>query len=182
MKYLKWIPIILLFWISNGIAQPAANTPQELIEHHKTLYDNLTQELKSTVESYNTKLRELKQSFQFDASLLHADSINHAIEPGEIDFPLPFDENDVLLIIDRLKMRNNSVNQINYILSNDQSYLSSLNEAFNAKQKQYDESLKAAEKRFKETESWGNKRFWRGLGYGLLSGAVIGFVVGGVVF
>ena len=66
MKYLKWIPIILLFWISNGIAQPAANTPQELIEHHKTLYDNLTQELKSTVESYNTKLRELKQSFQFD--------------------------------------------------------------------------------------------------------------------
>ena len=153
MKLTSFLFIFILFISSTQLFSQTDPSIQEIIEQQKSLYNKLTQDLSITIDSCNTALLNFKNLYNFEVSLLTTDSINKTLAPGEIDFPLPFDTNDLLLILDRLKMRNNSINQVVKIVADETSYLKTASKTFNAKDKLHAESLEAAEKRFQKTET-----------------------------
>ena len=182
MKNLKTAILLIFFlWIGQLAAQPNDSNIHDIINTQKQLYEKLTTVLNTSVDSCNKTLIMYNKTFEFDVSLLTADSINKATEPGEIDFPASFDENDVLLILDRLKMRNNSINQITKIITDETSYLKGSVKTYKAKEKLYTEAAELAQKRFEQTETWGKKRYWNGLKHGAVTGCVLGLVVGWLV-
>lgn len=183
MRILNFIFFFSIFsWTTQLVAQPPVPEDiNQVIAEHKALYNKLTKVLSSTVDSCNNALTAYNNGFKFDVSLLNADSINNAIAPGDIDFQLPFDRNDLLLILDRLKIRNSSVNQIVQIVADEKSYLAGAVKAFNAKNEECQQALTAADERCKKTEVWGRKNYWRGLRNGILAGGLVGILLGVIV-
>ena len=73
-------------------------------------------------------------------------------------------------------MRNNSINQIVRIISDEKGYLGSAAKAYQAQQEFCDKKLAAAQKRIEQTETWGRKKFLRGILIGFVCGGLVGII------
>lgn len=177
MKTISFLSIIFLFFLVLPLAaQDTTSTVssiQEIIMKQQGQYDSLTIALQQSVKTLNDTLSRFRETFEFPISALNADSIDRLTAPEDIELTPPHDVNDILLIADRLKMRNNSINQIVRIISDEKNYLGSSIRSYKALKELRKNELEAADNRNKETEIWGRKKFFRGI--------LIGFVFGGLV-
>ncbi|MBN2013467.1 hypothetical protein JW960_29320 [candidate division KSB1 bacterium] len=177
-----WIIICLIPFAVAGVqAQPMSDDNAAMIEQQKALYAQLSNLLASSVDTCNQALMHGKQIFGFEPKLLDASQIDSLVAPGAIELQPPINETVVLLLLDRLKIRNESVNQMVHIISDQASYINFGTAAYEAQQARFDEAQKLADERFKKTETWGRKNFWRGIKYGSIAGSIVGLVVGLII-
>jgi hypothetical protein len=169
---------MVLLTVALATAQTILPANQAMIDEQAALYQRLTGLLTSVVDTCNQALQTNQQVFGIVPKTLSAAAMDSVLAPGKIDLLPPITETVVVLLLDRLKMRNESINQIIRLVSDQSSYLAFSASAFTAKQQQCDGQLNAADERFKRTEAWGKKNFWRGIKYGTIVGGVVGVLVG----
>ncbi len=181
MKTISTLMIIFIcllpFLLIAQDSTTTASSIQEIINKQQALYDTLTSRLNVAVKSLNDTLVSFNKAYNLTVIPLNADSINYYTAPGDVELPNAHDINDVLLIADRLKMRNNSVNQIVRIISDEKSYLNSAIRSYQAQQDFCKQQLNTAEKRIEQTESWGRKKFIKGMLIGMVCGGLVGIIV-----
>lgn len=177
-KILTYTIIFISLLPLSLIAQDSTTTSsiQDIIHRQQLLYDTLTSQLNVAVKSLNDSLGRYNEAFNLPVIPLNADSIDYYTAPGDFELPNTTDINDVLLIADRLKMRNSSITQIVKIISDEKSYLGSAVKSYQAQQNLCKQQSDAAEKRFEQTESWGRKKFVKGILIGLVCGGLVGII------
>ncbi len=179
--YMMMSLILSLVLVLPALCQPLSSDSQTMIAEQETLFRRLSALLDTTVDSCNQALIQAQHVFEFSPNLLVAHTIEKAVAPGDVPLTPPFDQNDVLLLLDRLKMRNSSVNQIVHIVSDETSYIRFATKAYQTQTEKHQKEMELAEKRFKETESWGRRNLWRGIVYGGIGGGLLGLLVGIII-
>ena len=168
--------VLLPFSLTAQDSTTTTSSIQNIIEKQQAIYDTLTSQLGLAVKSLNDTLDGVHADMELPVTPLNADSIDYYTAPGDLDLPNATDLNDVLLISDRLKMRNNSITQIVKIISDEKSYLGGAVKNYHAQKDFYEQQLKSAEKRIEQTESWGRKKFFKGILIGLVCGGIVGII------